>query len=44
MCIVKDKSIVSWCITDYVVESECEFRIETDKEFRKQGIGTYLVQ
>lgn len=30
-------TIISWCLTDWVVGNECEFGILTDERFRKNG-------
>ncbi len=43
-CIVKDKTIASWSLLDYRVKDTCEMGIETDGDFRKQGLGEFLVR
>ncbi|MCH1624205.1 GNAT family N-acetyltransferase [Ferdinandcohnia quinoae] len=30
-------TIISWCLTDWVVEDECEIGIETDEDYRGNG-------
>ena len=40
-CLVEDdKTIVSWCIADWVVEEKAEIGIETAREYRKRGFAT----
>jgi len=31
------QAIISWCLTDWVIDDVCEFGIETDDEYRGQG-------
>ncbi|BCJ96178.1 hypothetical protein acsn021_37470 [Anaerocolumna cellulosilytica] len=42
-CLVVDESIVSWCISDYRIDVECEIGIETDERYRNKGYATILV-
>ena len=42
-CLMKENHIVSWCLADYVVDSRCEIGIETDEDYRRQGLATIVV-
>jgi GNAT superfamily N-acetyltransferase len=39
-CLVHDGTIVSWSLVDYVDGDRCEIGINTDWDFRRQGLGT----
>jgi RimJ/RimL family protein N-acetyltransferase len=39
-CLVHDASIASWSLADYVSGERCEIGIETDGDYRRQGLGT----
>ncbi len=42
-CIIKDKDIVSWSMTDHVFGDKCEIGIETDEDYRRKGMATGVV-
>ncbi len=42
-CLVKDNSIISWCISDYNIDNQCEIGVETDDEYRGRGYATIVV-
>lgn len=42
-CIIHDKIIVSWCLTDCVSGCRCEVGVETDEEYRRQGFAALTV-
>lgn len=42
MCLIHDHKIVSWSLTDCVWGNYCEIGIETDAEYRRQGLATIV--
>lgn len=42
-CLVKDDSIISWCISDYNIEKQCEIGVETDDTYQRKGYATMVV-
>ena len=42
-CLVKDDSIISWCISDYNIDKQCEIGVETDDVYRRKGYATIVV-
>ena len=42
ICFVQDQTIVSWSLTDCAWGEYCEIGIETDENYRRQGLATVL--
>lgn len=41
-CLVKGDSIISWCISDYNIDAQCEIGVETDEAYFKKGYATVV--
>ena len=42
-CLVKNDSIISWCISDYNIDKQCEIGVETDDKYWRKGYATIVV-
>lgn len=42
-CVIKGDAIISWCISDYVVDQRCEVGVETDEDYQRQGYALLAV-
>lgn len=42
-CLIKDNSIISWCISDYNIDNQCEIGVETDDAYWRKGYATIAV-
>lgn len=43
-CVIQGAAIVSWCVSDYVVDHRCEVGVETDEDHQRQGYALLAVR